>query len=97
MEIDEKLLKRLEKLSNIDLKESEKELIKNDLNDLLKYMEILENVDTEGIEEMVSPIKINNSILRQDEVKTFENIEDIIKNFPERKDNLLRIPGIHIY
>ena len=54
MEIDEKLLKRLEKLSNIDLKESEKELIKNDLNDLLKYMEILENVDTEGIEEMVS-------------------------------------------
>ncbi|HOB54798.1 MAG TPA: Asp-tRNA(Asn)/Glu-tRNA(Gln) amidotransferase subunit GatC [Defluviitoga tunisiensis] len=96
MEIDEKLLKRLEKLSNIDLKESEKELIKNDLNDLLKYMEILENVDTEGIEEMVSPIKINNSILRQDQVKTFENIEDIIKNFPERKDNLLRIPGIHI-
>ncbi|HOP34622.1 MAG TPA: Asp-tRNA(Asn)/Glu-tRNA(Gln) amidotransferase subunit GatC, partial [Defluviitoga tunisiensis] len=93
MEIDEKLLKRLEKLSNIDLKESEKELIKNDLNDLLKYMEILENVDTEGIEEMVSPIKINNSILRQDQVKTFENIEDIIKNFPERKDNLLRIPG----
>lgn len=96
MEIDEKLLKRLEKLSNIDLKESEKELIKNDLNDLLKYMEILENVDTEGIEEMVSPIKINNSILRQDQVKTFENIEDIIKNFPEKKDNLLRIPGIHI-
>ena len=96
MEIDEKLLNRLEKLSNIDLKESEKELIKNDLNDLLKYMEILENVDTEGIEEMVSPIKINNSILRQDQVKTFENIEDIIKNFPERKDNLLRIPGIHI-
>ncbi len=96
MEIDEKLLKRLEKLSNIDLKESEKELIKNDLNDLLKYMEILENVDTEGIEEMVSPIKINNSISRQDQVKTFENIEDIIKNFPERKDNLLRIPGIHI-
>ncbi len=42
-------------------------------------MEILENVDTEGIEEMVSPIKINNSILRQDQVKTFENIEDIIK------------------
>lgn len=53
MEIDEKLLIRLEKLSNIDLKDSEKELIKNDLNDLLKYMEILENVDTEGIEEMV--------------------------------------------
>ena len=96
MEIDEKLLKRLEKLSNIDLKESEKELIKNDLNDLLKYMEILENVDTEGIEEMVSPIKVNSSILRQDQVKKFENIEDIIKNFPERKDNLLRIPGIHI-
>lgn len=96
MEIDEKLLIRLEKLSNIDLKDSEKELIKNDLNDLLKYMEILENVDTEGIEEMVSPIKVNSSILRQDQVKTFENIEDIIKNFPERKDNLLRIPGIHI-
>jgi len=96
VEIDEKLLIRLEKLSNIDLKDSEKELIKNDLNDLLKYMEILENVDTEGIEEMVSPIKVNSSILRQDQVKKFENIEDIIKNFPERKDNLLRIPGIHI-
>ena len=96
MEIDEKLLIRLEKLSNIDLKDSEKELIKNDLNDLLKYMEILENVDTEGIEEMVSPIKVNSSILRQDQVKKFENIEDIIQHFPESKDNLLRIPGIHI-
>lgn len=96
MEIDENFLNKLEKLSNINLKENEKELIKKDLNDLLKYIEILENIDTNGVEEMITPIKANNYFLRQDVIEPFENVEDIIKNFPESKDNLLRIPGIHI-
>ena len=75
MEIDEKLLIRLEKLSNIDLKDSEKELIKNDLNDLLKYMEILENVDTEGIEEMVSPIKVKQFYFKTGSSKNLKTLK----------------------
>lgn len=96
MQINDELIKKLEKLSNISLNEKEEERIKNDLNELLKYMEILNNINVEEVDEMISPIEISESILRKDEVDKFEDKDLITKNFPETKNGLLRVPGIHI-
>lgn len=96
MKIDSELIKKLEKLSNIELNEKEEEKIKGDLNDLLAYLEILDNVNVDGIDELISPAEFSSSVLRKDEVETFDNRESIINNFPENKDGFLKVPGINI-
>ncbi|MDY6896323.1 MAG: Asp-tRNA(Asn)/Glu-tRNA(Gln) amidotransferase subunit GatC [Thermotogota bacterium] len=96
MEINNELIKKLKKLSNIELNQSEEEKIKKDLNDLLDYLKILDEIDVDGVEEMISPVEFSTSVLRKDEVESFENRKEIINNFPESKDGFLRVPGIHV-
>ncbi len=96
MEINNELIKKLKKLSNIELNQSEEEKIKKDLNDLLDYLKILDEIDVDGVEEMISPVEFSTSVLRKDEVESFENRKEIINNFPETKDGFLRVPGIHV-
>ncbi|PNS01552.1 aspartyl/glutamyl-tRNA amidotransferase subunit C [Petrotoga mexicana DSM 14811] len=96
MEINKELIKKLKKLSNIELSPSEEEKIKKDLNDLLEYLKILDEIDVDEVEEMISPVEFSTSVLRKDEVENFENRKEIINNFPESKDGFLTVPGIHI-
>jgi aspartyl-tRNA(Asn)/glutamyl-tRNA(Gln) amidotransferase subunit C len=96
MEINTELIKKLKKLSNIELSPSEEEKIKKDLNDLLEYLKILDEIDVDEVEEMISPVEFSTSVLRKDEVENFENRKEIINNFPESKDGFLAVPGIHI-
>jgi aspartyl-tRNA(Asn)/glutamyl-tRNA(Gln) amidotransferase subunit C len=96
MEINTELIKKLKKLSNIELNPNEEEKIIKDLNDLLEYLKILDEIDVDGVEEMISPVEFSTSVLRKDEVESFENRKEIINNFPESKDGFLRVPGIHV-
>jgi len=96
MEINTELIKKLKKLSNIELSPSEEEKIKKDLNDLLEYLKILDEIDVDEVEEMISPVEFSTSVLRKDEVENFENRKEIINNFPESKGGFLSVPGIHI-
>ncbi|POZ89302.1 Asp-tRNA(Asn)/Glu-tRNA(Gln) amidotransferase subunit GatC [Petrotoga sibirica] len=96
MEINNELIKKLKKLSGIELNPSEEERIKKDLNALLEYQKMLDNIDVDGVEEMISPVESLTSVLRKDEVEGFDNRKEIINNFPESKDGFLSVPGIHI-
>ena len=95
MNIDDKLLAHLENLANIKLTEEEKAIIKKDLNDILNYVEMLKEVDVENVEPLYSPIsEYLKNVFHKDEVKNFENAQKIRDNFPDKKDNLLKVPGI---
>ncbi|MGM0641404.1 MAG: Asp-tRNA(Asn)/Glu-tRNA(Gln) amidotransferase subunit GatC [Thermotogota bacterium] len=96
IKINDELIQKLKKLSNIELTSEEEIVIKEDLNKLLEYMSELDNINVEGVSELTNPI--NEEIkapLHKDEPKEFENRNKIIENFPEKKDNYLRVPGIH--
>ncbi|KAF2955053.1 Asp-tRNA(Asn)/Glu-tRNA(Gln) amidotransferase subunit GatC [Marinitoga sp. 38H-ov] len=93
--IDDELIEKLEKLAMIKLSEEEKDIIKQDLNEILKYMEIIDEVDTNNVKPIFSPVEnILKNIFHLDESKSSEVINNIIKEFPNKKDNLLKVPGI---
>ncbi|MDO7977681.1 Asp-tRNA(Asn)/Glu-tRNA(Gln) amidotransferase subunit GatC [Oceanotoga sp. DSM 15011] len=95
IKIDNELIKKLEKLSNIELKDNEEIIIKNDLNNLLNYMSLLDNIDVSDEEELFSPIKDElKSITHEDIPEKFKS-DDIINNFPEKNEKYLKVPGIH--
>ncbi|AEX84535.1 hypothetical protein XO10_00385 [Marinitoga sp. 1135] len=95
IEVNDELITKLEKLSMIKLSEEEKEIIKKDLEEILNYMNQIDEVITENIEPMFSPVEnILKNVFHEDKEKVSEYIENIIKEYPNKKDNLLKVPGI---
>ena len=96
IKVNDELINKLKKLSNIELTYEEEEIIKEDLNKLLDYMSELDEINVEGTEELTNPInKEIKAPLHKDQVEDFKNSEKIIENFPEKNGKYLRVPGIH--
>ncbi|MGB9614275.1 MAG: Asp-tRNA(Asn)/Glu-tRNA(Gln) amidotransferase subunit GatC [Fervidobacterium sp.] len=92
IKIDDKLIEHLAKLSRLNVSDTEK--LKVDLQKILDYFEILSEVDTSNIEAMYTPIE-EPFEPRICQPRTYEYVEEIIKNFPEGNGRLLKVPGIY--
>lgn len=90
MLIDEKLLKRLEKLSSLALDDKTRENLISDFDDILKFVDNLNEVDTSNLE-------LNNSDytpLREDIVVKSDIIDDILEYAPTKLDKFFTVPKI---
>jgi aspartyl-tRNA(Asn)/glutamyl-tRNA(Gln) amidotransferase subunit C len=93
MIIDEKTIKHLEDLSNMNLEDSEREELMKDLNKIIDYVGNIKNMEIED-EGMYTPIE-SYVELRKDEVKESVSDREIInKNFPENSKNGVKVPPI---
>lgn len=92
IKIDDSLINHLSKLSRLTVSDTEK--LKTDLQKILNYFEILSEVNIEGIVPMYTPIE-EAFEPRKVEVRTGENVQEIIDNFPEKVDRLIKVPGIY--
>ena len=68
MQITPDLIKYLESLARITLSESEEEKVGKELQDILTYIDTLNELDTTDVEAMSHSFPITN-VLRKDEVK----------------------------
>ncbi|MCX7653701.1 MAG: Asp-tRNA(Asn)/Glu-tRNA(Gln) amidotransferase subunit GatC [Fervidobacterium sp.] len=92
IKIDDKLIQHLSKLSRLTVSDIQK--LKNDLQKILDYFEILSEVNTENVEPMYTPIE-ESFEPRSAEPKSCENVQEIIDNFPDRVGRLIKVPGIY--
>tara|TARA_B100001250_G_scaffold409634_1_gene434378 strand:+ start:1286 stop:1573 length:288 start_codon:yes stop_codon:yes gene_type:complete len=93
MTIDLKTIKHISKLSRISVDEQKAEKLTVDLNSIFKFIEKLNELNTENIEPLTSVVEITLK-LRSDEVKS-ENIRDqIIKNSPEDNEDFFVVPKV---
>lgn len=88
MKIDKEFIEHLEQLSKIELTEDEKETVQSDLQKILSYMSMLDELDAK--EESSKDILKN--ILREDIVTPADKKHDIILNAPEKKDRYFKVP-----
>ena len=89
MAIDLKTVKHISKLSRISIDDEKAKKLAGDLNSIFEFIEKLNNLNTDKVEPLTS-IAETTLKLRNDEVKS-KNIRDqILKNSPnENKDFLL--------
>ena len=80
-------------LARLQLGEEEKEKFTSQLNDILVYMEILNKVDTSGIEPTTHAIDLTNAF-RDDVVKESVGTEVTLTNAPDRLGDCFRVPKI---
>ena len=93
MSIDLKTIKHISKLSRISVDEQNAEKLAGDLNSIFKFIEKLNELNTDNIEPLTSVAETTLKF-REDEVKS-ENIrEQIIKNSPEDNEDFFVVPKV---
>jgi len=87
-------IKKLARLSRIDLSEEEAESLRGELENILGYVDQLSDVDTEGLETTSQVTGLTNQ-MRKDEVKDYGvNREDLLKNTPDSQDGYIKVKKV---
>lgn len=89
--IDKKLTAYLESLSRIELTDEERKKNENDLQNILSYIETLNELSTDGVEPLSHSFPVAN-VMRTDEVQMHNTRDDILMNAPEKKDGCFVVP-----
>lgn len=95
MKISKAQIQHIAHLARIGLTKDEIEIYSRQLSQILKYMEILNEIDTKNIPITAQVTGLEN-ITRQDLVSdcTQETKEAIIRQFPQKQGNLLKVKTI---
>ena len=93
MQIDKALILKLEKLARLKLSREERSQIQNDLNDILKMVDKLEELDLDAIEPLVY-ISDEVNVLRADEIKNQVNRTAALSNAPDRTEEYFKVPKV---
>jgi len=93
MSVTRKDVEHIAELARLRFKEEELESFTVQLNDILAYMEQLNELDTENIEPLSHPVE-NNNVFREDEMKPSTDREDALKNAPQRDDEFFKVPKV---
>ena len=93
MQIDRALILKLENLSRLELSETERGKLAGSLNDILKMVDKLNELNTEGVEPLVY-INEEISVLREDVVKNQVTRQDALKNAPDHNGTYFKVPKV---
>ena len=91
MKITDEMIDYIGILARLQLDESEKESAKKKKKKIINYMDVLNEVDTTGIEAMSHAFPVKN-VFREDEVRPSVDRELITLNAPKKKDGCFQVP-----
>lgn len=93
MRIKKDTIKYVADLARISLKPDEEELFAGQLNDILKYMEKLDKLDTEDVEPMSHAVSLGN-VFREDKIRDSIPNSEALKNAPKKEDKFFKVPKV---
>jgi aspartyl-tRNA(Asn)/glutamyl-tRNA(Gln) amidotransferase subunit C len=93
MEVTNELIDKLSNLARLHFEEEEKEAIKKDLQQMIQFVEKLNELDTTGVEPLLH-MTDNINILRDDEVKGSITREEAFKNAPLHDEQFFKVPKV---
>ena len=78
-------------LAKLELSPEEKEQAKKDMANMLDYIDMLNELDTTGVEPMSHSFPLHN-VFREDVVVNGNDRENMLANAPDRKDGCYKVP-----
>ena len=93
MSIDQKIVKYISKLARISINEKKAKNLANDLTNIFKFIEKLNNLDTKNIEPLTS-ISETKLHLREDNIKDANIRDQILENSPEKNKEYFVVPKV---
>ena len=86
-------VQKIAQLCRIDLTDAEVQKFQKELSQVLGYVEELNQVNTDGVEPISQVTGLQN-VYREDRAEYSEIRDQLISQFPDRKDNYLKIKNI---
>ena len=86
-------IEKVARLARLELSEGEKEILGSQLEQILTYMEKLNQLDTKGIEPTSHAIPMAN-VFREDEVKPSFPRDEVLGIAPDKGDDHFKVPRI---
>ncbi|MEM6429993.1 MAG: Asp-tRNA(Asn)/Glu-tRNA(Gln) amidotransferase subunit GatC [Deinococcota bacterium] len=91
MSITTEEMEHLKRLARLELSAEETEHLKGDINKTLDYFTLLNELDTDGVEELVRPVQSVN-VFRADKVVPTLTHEDAMSVAIEHEDGFYKVP-----
>ena len=95
VKVDEQLVRDIALLARLDLSQEETEKFVSQFKDILEYVSILNEVDTDNIPPAYLS-STNRSVTRGDEIEESVPTDEFLANAPQAKDDYVVIPRVHI-
>jgi aspartyl-tRNA(Asn)/glutamyl-tRNA(Gln) amidotransferase subunit C len=93
MSVTAKDVAYIAELARLRFSDDEKERMTSELNEILHYIEKLNEVETEGVEPLSGIHDISN-FLRDDTAIPSLSQEDVLHNAPDRQDRFFKVPKV---
>ena len=93
MKLDTNTINKIAKLARISLSEQEANDLLKDMNSILDWVELLNEVNTDSVEPLTN---ISSSTLpqRKDEAKDINSSDEILKNSPDKLEGYFAVPKV---
>lgn len=93
MSVTKKDVEYIAELARLKFKEEELESFTHQLNEILSYVDKLNELNTENVEPLSHPVE-NVNIFRNDELKKSITTEDALKNAPDKTEEFFKVPKV---
>ena len=93
MEVNEALVDKLAALARLGFDASEKEAIKNDLQNMIRFVEKLNELDTTGVEPLLH-MSSSVNVLRTDVISGSISREAGLQNAALHNDQFFKVPKV---
>ena len=93
MAVTKKDVEKIAELAQLIFSEDELESFTPQMNEILAYMDKLNELDTENVEPLSHPVEQTN-VFREDELKPSIATEEALKNAPAKDDRHFKVPKV---
>jgi aspartyl-tRNA(Asn)/glutamyl-tRNA(Gln) amidotransferase subunit C len=93
MEVTNALVDKLANLARLHIPDSEKETMKNDLQQMIAFVDKLKEVNTTGVQPLLH-MSSQVNVFREDEIKGSITTEQALKNAPIHDEQFFKVPKV---
>ncbi len=86
-------VERIAQLARLEFTREEKEKLTHQMNQILTYMEKLNEIDTTNVEPLSHVIELNN-VFRDDAVQPSSPRQEMLQNAPDHTEEFFKVPKV---
>ena len=93
MKVSKEEILHIANLAQLTLEENEIEKYQANLEEILNFANIVNNVPVEGLDVTIGTNEAKN-VFRKDGIKIFEDNESLLQNAPTQEQHMFKIPKV---
>ncbi len=93
MAVTKKDVEKIAELARLKFTDKELENFTPQMNEILSYMDKLNELDTENVNPLSHPVEQTN-VFREDEMKPSISTENALKNAPSKDEHHFKVPKV---